>query len=537
MQPAPRPRRLSAVLFLDVVGSTQVASDLGDRRWRELLTRFRRTVRAVLKRYGGHEEDTAGDGFFATFGSPEPAVRAADAIVREVQAHGVDVRCGVHFGECEVVDGKLAGIAVHVGARVMSLAGPAEVLVTSTVRDLVAGSGMVFEDLSAHELKGVPGTWQLFALREIDGNAAGTPLTGTGAAERLAAVTPPTAARRRGPLVAGLAAAVLAGGALWLLFGRGGGDDKTTTTAAPTTPSTVTGSPTPTTPARLSEAVVKLDPDTGEILMTARNVLHGGLGRERYLAFGEGAVWAAGNGLAIVDPATGKVRHLAVGGGNVAVGDREVWVATASGSNGTFRPSAVQIDPATFRPAPAILFEGSYTSLLAKVAVGGGYVWLAYQGVLGQADPGHGEPVTVPIDGRADNVSAFGQEVWVADFLNGVLYQIDPLRSKVERSVTLQVAPDSIAVGRAGLWVVNTSGHTAFEVDELSGDPQPPVPVGAGPISVAVGTDAVWVANRDDDTVTRIDPATRETSTFEVPGTPLALAVDPRTDAVWVYLI
>ena len=157
-------RRLATVLFLDIVGSTALATELGDARWRELLTRFRRTVRTELKRLGGREQDTAGDGFFATFGEPAQALRAAAEIAVAVQRLGIDVRTGIHTGECEEIDGKLGGIAVHVGARVMSLAGPAEVLVTSTVRDLVAGSGFGFEPLGEHVLKGVQGEWRLYAV-------------------------------------------------------------------------------------------------------------------------------------------------------------------------------------------------------------------------------------------------------------------------------------------------------------------------------------------------------------------------------------
>jgi class 3 adenylate cyclase len=133
-------RRVVTVLFLDLVGSTAIASDLGDHRWRHLLSTFLRTVRAQLKRFGGHEEDTTGDGLFATFDAPDNAIRCAEAIATTVHELGLEVRCGLHAGGVETIDGKLGGIAVHIGARVMSLGGPAEVLVTSTVRDLVAGS-------------------------------------------------------------------------------------------------------------------------------------------------------------------------------------------------------------------------------------------------------------------------------------------------------------------------------------------------------------------------------------------------------------
>jgi class 3 adenylate cyclase len=125
-------RRVVTVLFLDLVGSTAIASDLGDHRWRHLLSTFLRTVRSQLKHFGGHEEDTTGDGLFATFQAPDNAIRCAEAIATSVHEFGLEVRCGLHAGGVETIDGKLGGIAVHIGARVMSLGGPAEVLVTST---------------------------------------------------------------------------------------------------------------------------------------------------------------------------------------------------------------------------------------------------------------------------------------------------------------------------------------------------------------------------------------------------------------------
>jgi class 3 adenylate cyclase len=155
---------LATLLFTDLVGSTERTADLGDRAWRELLTRHHAIVRRELERFRGNEVDTAGDGFFATFDGPARAIRCAEAIVRDVGGLGLEVRAGVHTGECEVHDGKVTGIAVSTGARVSSVAGPGEVLVSSTVKDLVAGSGIDFEDRGTHELKGVPGEWRLYAV-------------------------------------------------------------------------------------------------------------------------------------------------------------------------------------------------------------------------------------------------------------------------------------------------------------------------------------------------------------------------------------
>jgi len=159
-------RMLATVLFTDIVESTAKAIELGDRRWRDLLERHHTLVRRELLRYRGREVDTAGDGFLAAFDGPARAIRCACAIVHGVRDLGLSVRAGLHTGECEVADGKIAGIAVHTGARVAALAATDEVLVSNTVRDLVAGSGIQFSDRGAHALKGIPGEWRLFAVQQ-----------------------------------------------------------------------------------------------------------------------------------------------------------------------------------------------------------------------------------------------------------------------------------------------------------------------------------------------------------------------------------
>jgi len=155
-------RVLATVLFTDIVGSTAKACELGDASWRELLARHNEMVRAMLARYRGVEVSSAGDGFLATFDGPARAVRCAQGICEAVRPLGLEVRAGCHTGEIELLGADVGGIAVHIGARVTALAGPSEVLVSSTVKDLVAGSGLVFTDRGEHELKGVPGSWRLY---------------------------------------------------------------------------------------------------------------------------------------------------------------------------------------------------------------------------------------------------------------------------------------------------------------------------------------------------------------------------------------
>jgi class 3 adenylate cyclase len=161
-------RVLATILFTDIVGSTETAAGLGDRRWRELLARHDSAVRATVSRFRGREINTTGDGFFATFDGPARAVRCAQAIVEAVKPLGLEVRVGLHTGEITTLDGEVGGLAVHIGARVGAAAGASEVLVSHTLRDLVAGSGLTFEDRGLHQLKEVPDEWRLYAARHSE---------------------------------------------------------------------------------------------------------------------------------------------------------------------------------------------------------------------------------------------------------------------------------------------------------------------------------------------------------------------------------
>jgi class 3 adenylate cyclase len=149
-------------MFTDIVRSTNTVAELGDRAWATILNRHNGVVRAQLARFRGHEVDTAGDGFLATFDGPARAIRCAGVITQEVSNLGISVRIGLHTGECQIEGERVRGLAVHIGARIASLAGPGEVLVSSTVKDLVAGSGITFEDAGEHELKGIPDRWRVF---------------------------------------------------------------------------------------------------------------------------------------------------------------------------------------------------------------------------------------------------------------------------------------------------------------------------------------------------------------------------------------
>ncbi len=156
-------RVLATVLFTDIVGSTETTSRVGDLEWKQLVERHHAAVRGLLARYRGTELDTAGDGFYASFDGPARAVRCAQAMVNTTRRLGLEIRAGLHTGEVEIIDGKPGGIAVNIGARIASNAQPLEVLVSQTVKDVVTGSGFVFDDRGTHQLKGVPGDWHLHA--------------------------------------------------------------------------------------------------------------------------------------------------------------------------------------------------------------------------------------------------------------------------------------------------------------------------------------------------------------------------------------
>ncbi len=168
IRPAPQlDRMLATVLFTDIVGSTERAASLGDKAWRDVLDQHHASVRRELGHFRGQEISTTGDGFLATFDGPARAVRCAVAIRDRLRESGLEVRAGVHTGECERMGDNIGGLAVHIGSRVAGLAAPGEVLASSTVKDLVAGSGIVFEDRGAHSLKGIPGEWRLFQVAGV----------------------------------------------------------------------------------------------------------------------------------------------------------------------------------------------------------------------------------------------------------------------------------------------------------------------------------------------------------------------------------
>jgi class 3 adenylate cyclase len=201
-------RGLGAVLFTDIVGSTAIAAEMGNTRWGELVARHHRIVRRLIDRFGGHEVDTAGDGFFVTFERPADAIRCAVEATRAVRELGIEIRAGVGFGELETVGRKPGGLVVNTAARVMSVAGPGEVLAPASVRDIVPGSGISFAEHGVHQLKGLGGEFRLFGVTGVDGHEVVPPLEAEKAAERRREIFP--TGGRRWALLVGVGAGVLA---------------------------------------------------------------------------------------------------------------------------------------------------------------------------------------------------------------------------------------------------------------------------------------------------------------------------------------
>ena len=503
-------RLLATVLFSDIVGSTERAVGLGDRRWREVLAAHHRVVRKQLKRFGGREVDTAGDGFFATFRQPVLAVECARAIVEGVAPMGIQVRAGIHTGEVEVSGREVRGVVVHIGARIMSLAGPGEVLVSSTVRELMGGSDVQFEDRGLHELKGVPAQWKLFAVQAPPKEAPEEPSGGTS--------PEPEPVRRRLArkwiVIALSALAVAVGVAVGLsLTSRGG---------------------TPTHRAALPDnAALQIDATSGKVRSTVAGLQAGTPSfPARHIEVGEGGVWVdTAITLQHIDPRTeslvGQI-HAQSLVSTVAVGQGAIW---AAGNVGITR-----ISPATDKVEATIRYDTGSDKPIT-IAVAGGNVWmLVTDGQLIRVDAATNRitrRLQVGITG-ADLAVSPGA-LWVLDPGAEKILELDPKTARILRRIRVAGNLERVVVGSGKIWVMDESAGVVTPIDPATGVSQAPIRVGTEPVDMAFGLDAVWVANRADGTITRIDPHRLETRTIKVGGPIAAIAVDTEARTLWVY--
>lgn len=531
MPGSPARRRLATVLFVDIVGSTALASRIGDHRWRDLLSRFHRLVRAEVRRRDGRDQDTAGDGVLATFAEPARAVEAAAAIIGAVHDLGLDVRAGIHTGEVGTIDGKLQGIAVNIGARVIALADAAEILTTGTVKDLVVGSTATFEERGAHTLKGVEGTWQVYSVSELNGRPLPRPLTAEEAAARLdalAAVERPIYRRRS--VLAAVGLVVAAAAVAVPLLAAGGKAQKAVKPKDPI-------------------SLVRIDGEHARIAAVVRDTA---VGRGHW-----GDLWAAGGNLWQLvghdhgrliarNISTGRVvRSLPLGldacSCRVAFGFGSVWLANddvvlTGPRAGETHVVVSRIDELSGR-RHRIAWTGDVAE--GTIATGNGAVWvLEADGTLVRIDPVSNR-ITARYDTHAIETTKLiplaGYE-WICECIINKVLRYD---AKAGRGRTFSIPVQAEIVGvdsRDGktLWLLDSAGATLTQMNPRTGKTDVPLGLGGEPQEAVVAAGAVWAAAGG--IVQRIDLQTKQRTTIAMPRGVWAdsIAADPRTGTIWV---
>jgi len=482
-------------MFTDIVASTEQAADMGDRRWKEVLARHHAVVRSELRRFEGRELDTAGDGFFAAFDRPAQAIECAAAIMDRVSPLGLAIRAGIHMGECEVMGAKLSGMTVHAAARVLALAGRDQILVTGTIRDLTAGSDILYAEQGTHELKGIPGEWRLFSVERVarDDVAEEPPIVLEGDAT-------PHRTRRRA--IAGASAAILlvAAGAVAIAM-RGGSSEI---------------APAP-------NSVVQVDPATGDVVGSTP------VGDPIEISVGGGTVWVGSgdNTLQAVDLGEGVVTStIGLPGPPTAIATLpgSVWVTFGFGAQGANDETLQRIGTTTER------IEGKFElgHGIDQIVAVDDSLWVlnGVEEEISRVDPDTGDVVTVGDVGRDPEGLAFGAEsLWVSNSLDATVWRLEPGSLDKTGEVALTVRPSDIAFGFGRIWAISTLDQKLAVIDVSDLSLIETIELRQGPRAVVVGEGAVWVAS-DRGTVTRIDPETlKPTAVMTFPGPALDLAI------------
>lgn len=494
MTQTPGRRLFRTVLMTDIVGSTELAAELGDRKWRRALAAHHAAVRRELKRHHGREVDTAGDGFFAIFENPTDAVRCAAAAIAAAHALGLRIRAGVHTGEVEPAGAKFGGIAVHIGARLLALAGPQEVVVSSTVRELVSGSGHAFDDRGVHQLKGVPGEWHAYSLA-LPRFEEGVPLVGVDDEELRAVVT------RRQRLVVGVLLLVIA----LLALGLGGAYIVATRPDAPARgPSTVavfdqSGSQ----PTR----GIRVDPGPADV------------------AVGESAYWTANidaGTVSRVDSESGAVTSLGQAGARptgVAVSPARVWVFDRYS------------DRLTILDGRHGTLLGSITMHASAIAATADQVWVTddVRDQVTRLDPlsgAHVLTVDLPAPAGPTDVTIAAANVWIAAPRANAVFRLDPATGAVA-DVRLGLEDVRILEARGDdLWVASPSQDKVSRFDPVSGRVAVTVDVCDTPVDVAPTSTGAWVVCAVDKALWRVDRAGAVVSQINLDGVPTAVAAE-----------
>ncbi len=515
-------RVLAAVVFTDMVDSTSVVEELGDSRAKALVNRHHQIVRRELRRFGGREMDTAGDGFFATFNEPAPAIAFACAAAQAVRELGIEIRAGVHFGECEKIGKKLGGITVVVGARVMALGAGGDVLVSGTVAELARGAGFGMSDRGIHALKGVDGDWRVLSVDSVDGAPRDPALDPAEAAARRASIESETGRRRWAlPVVVSVLAALalVVGVILFVSTGE-----------------TKASRPGPDSLARIDTTGTSFD-----------TVVDAGRGAfPEAMAAGDGKLWVvnvASRTMMQIDPTSGETKVIGTTSvpTGVAFADKRVWVTYGFSSDPGRRVDVLEPSDPVLAAAQLNVPEGSYPI----AASGDGSLWIAdpLGSSLIRHDPVTGRSASVRLPSGSGPVAlAVSQDmrvVWVASGRLGAVFKVNTanLHAPVERFGTGGAVPTALATAPDGsVWV---AAHDADTVLALS-------PTGATRVEAAVGDrcdgptgivavkDAIWVSCSISSNVIRLDPRDGSfVSTLAVTGDPGPMTVDG-TGAVWV---
>ena len=538
-------RMLATVLFVDIVDSTRIASEVGDRRWRELLGAFRSGVRRRLKQHRGREQDTAGDGFFATFERPAGAVRAAADIIADAQRIGFDVRCGLHTGELERIDGHLGGIAAHIGARAMAHAEPAEALMTATVHDMVVGSDVASDVAMETDLKGVPGNWILYRITAVDGVDIPAPLETDGATDRLNVPRPGRSSRAVGrrPVLLGMAAVgalILFGG--WALALTLLSEDRSAAVAPSPSPS---GPPT----------MIKLDATTGEILAEVYDK-YLPLGREGRAVIVDGTLWQETPiNLVRRDLETGEALDVIEKPFNTFYFD--TWFAFGSiwfgvvGAEDENEYELHRVDPLSGRTVAVIPADAS----LVDTAFGRDSIFfLTREAEVIEVDPDQNQITdrdALPIGSIPDAIVTVAGNVWICECDEGRILQFDPQRDEVVRTVEFaqrgfilddrrELTQGSVSTDSSTVWLLDGEAGTITPVDATTGQAGQPIgiPQDEGAFEGSgwqdFGGGAIWLSAWTQ--VFRLDLETLRGEPYDLPEGVYAggIAVDEATNVVWL---
>jgi class 3 adenylate cyclase len=518
---------LATVLFTDIVGSSEIAAELGDERWKVLVEAHHAIVRRALKRHGGRELDTAGDGFFAVFDRQAEAIRCAVEIVDEVRSIGIEVRAGLHVGEAELIAGKVGGVAVHTGARIGATAGPGEVMVSGVLRDLVPGSGIDFTDQGSQELKGIPDEVRTFAVRSVHGVELAGPLDPEIAAERRAAATEPTSRGRPAIFVGSIigSAAIVVLVAISLANGDANSPHAATPTMAPIPPETLVRLDENTLAEQgrfgLSGEPIEITESAGRVWILEDRLLEWvseDSDRDTVERVGLGspspcAIAPAERGVLLVDCAERRLYRVTEDKEKDPVllhdlpsfGDSFVIVNSPRGlwilANREDPPQdrIYRLDPGTGTVlGPPKVLPGSGFDSFAMIEAGG-YLWTFNfeDGAILRIAPTTFETEVIEEASEPNEIASSTESVWVSDHGTGEIIQFDlsgDVVDRVPRHGALAGAPD-------GVWALDLD--RLFKVDERAGITKETslryAGAGAGGNPTVVGAGSVWIAVRPEE--------------------------------------